>query len=228
MNTNSNDHALMMLPEAVSVGCAPCATGTLERYFDRAGRPISQQFTGAYFDVWPDPNPNAFNADDLFAITCLSVSLPPWSADTLVNSARLSSLLAQVVNEDLADINEEMFESSRWSAAVLMAELQELPGVGLTKASKLLARKRPRVRPIYDSVVAGVLGDHGQFWTSCRDLMRTTISFDGPVSDARVHDWLTVVQRDAAMPTVSALRVLDVLAWMQGTGNQRRCTAHGG
>lgn len=36
--------------------------------------------------------------------------------------------------------------------------LRTVPSVGRTTASKLIARKRPRLYPIYDAVVGNVLG----------------------------------------------------------------------
>jgi Family of unknown function (DUF6308) len=53
-----------------------------------------------------------------------------------------------------------------------MNELEALPGVGSTIASKLLARKRPRLRPIYDSVVATVTNTRAQLWEPLRVALR--------------------------------------------------------
>lgn len=48
----------------------------------------------------------------------------------------------------------------------LMSEQQALPDVGPVTASKLFARNRPRLRPIYDDVVAAVTGSH-TLWSRC-------------------------------------------------------------
>ena len=59
-----------------------------------------------------------------------------------------------------------------------MRALRELPGVGATKASKLVARKRPRLRPIWDSVVTIVTGAVEQQW----ELVRLTLRDDACTS----------------------------------------------
>ncbi len=86
------------------------------------------------------------------------------------------------------------------------------PGFSETAATKLIARKRPHLVPIPDSVVTQQLGIvKGRYWLP-------------------LHAWLTaddnanhrhvVELRDAAGlgPEISALRVFDVLAWLVGKG----------
>jgi Family of unknown function (DUF6308) len=89
-----------------------------------------------------------------------------------------------------------------------MNELQTLPNAGPTIASRLLARKRPRLRPNYDSVVSGVttpVRDSGSHcgWHSGRRF-RPAATTPTPSRNG----WLAA--------DVSALRVLDVIAWLEG------------
>ena len=72
---------------------------------------------------------------------------------------------------------------------------------------RLLARKRPRLRPSYDTVVAEVVGS-----TSLWEPMRDHIT-----SHPELHDRLINLREQANLPDeVSALRVFDVIAWMEG------------
>ncbi|MEP7738883.1 DUF6308 family protein [Nocardioides sp. 31GB23] len=81
--------------------------------------------------------------------------------------------------------------------------------VGPTTASKLYARKRPRLRPIYDSVVARVIGTE-QIWEPLRAYLQ-----DCP----DLHGDLISLRTDAGLPdAVSPLRIFDVVAWMEGKG----------
>jgi hypothetical protein len=82
-----------------------------------------------------------------------------------------------------------------------------LPEVGATTASKLLARKRPRLRPIYDTVVARVIGSQ-QIWEPLRTLL---------CAQPELHERLHGLRQQAGLPeAVSPLRVFDVVAWMEG------------
>lgn len=58
--------------------------------------------------------------------------------------------------------------SDDWAGWRLWQTLVALPDIGATKASKLYARKRPRLQPIYDSVVAKVLGTNN-LWEPLRE-----------------------------------------------------------
>jgi Family of unknown function (DUF6308) len=114
------------------------------------------------FDTWDTTGTRAadvdrFTADDLVAVTVLSVDVNPSAAHAFlrVRADAFSDLpTALGPDRDLAD--EVAPLSNSWAGWTLMRELEALPGVGSTIASKLLARKRPRLRPIYDSVVATV------------------------------------------------------------------------
>ena len=80
----------------------------------------------------------------------LSVTVSPRAAHALLAERRdeFAGLLSAVgPDRDLVDEAEPFADDSpEWQ---LMGELRGLPGVGPTIASKLLARKRPRLRPIY-------------------------------------------------------------------------------
>jgi hypothetical protein len=81
--------------------------------------------------------------------------------------------------------------------------LLEMPGVGTATASKLLARKRPRLCPATDKVVIRAAGLPGQTWEVLRFLLR----------DPEARDGLEALRPpDAA--GASLLRLLDVAIWI--------------
>ena len=94
-----------------------------------------------------------------------------------------------------------------WVGWRLWAALMELPGVDATTASTLFARKRPRLRPMYDNVVFSVIRSH-DIWGPLRALLQ---------DDPALHPRLVALHDAASLaPWVSPLRVFDVLARMDG------------
>jgi len=90
-----------------------------------------------------------------------------------------------------------------------MRELNTLPGIGTTIASKLLACKRPKLRPIWDTVVAAVTDARATQWEPLRIALRA--------DDHALHHRLLRLRDAAGLPdSVSALRVFDVIAWREG------------
>src|SRR3954453_22342567 len=89
----------------------------------------------------------------------------------------------------------------------LWTTLMGLSDVGATTDSKLYARKRPPLRPIYDSVVARVFGD--DIWELRAQLQ----------TDPGLQGRLTGLRDELGLPEeVTALRVFDVVACMEGKG----------
>jgi len=81
-------------------------------------------------------------------------------------------------------------------------------GVDWVLAGKLLARKRPRLLPVYDKVVRCALGHpRPSFWLALHAALRA--------DDYALHRQLLELRQIAGVPeTVSALRVCDVAVWM--------------
>ncbi|GAB3989019.1 DUF6308 family protein [Nocardioides marmoraquaticus] len=178
---------------------------------DHAGR----AFTGARFDTWDSSrtratSANLITADDLVAVTFLSVEVPAKAAFELLDtsSAEFSALLEEL-GPDRDLVNEKVAWAEDWAGSRLWMRLTQLPDIGPTTASKLFARKRPRLRPIYDTVIADVLGTKS-LWEPLRaELQR----------DAGLHDRLLELRSSARVsPAVSAIRVFDVVTWMIGKG----------
>jgi hypothetical protein len=86
----------------------------------------------------------------------------------------------------------------------LWYEIRSLDDVGRTTTSKLVARKRPRLVPVQDTVTMAALGEPTKFVEPLRKKLR-----------AGLHEQLVELREKSAIPSeVTALRVLDVLLWM--------------
>lgn len=194
------------------------AVAALEAYFIEP-RPDGSGFTGALFDTW-DPSgtrsesANTFTADDVVAVSLLSVDVAPRAAVELLTRQRhrLEELLEEVgPDRDLASVEES--DVAPGSAAWRLSDaLRALPRVGPTTASKLMARKRPRLLPVYDSVIdAHVLSGSGNLWRP----LRAALAAD----NCALHQRLLQLRARACLDeAVSPLRIFDVVAWMDGTG----------
>jgi hypothetical protein len=85
--------------------------------------------------------------------------------------------------------------------------LRDQPEVGWVIAGKLLARKRPRLLPVYDRVVRCAVGRAPPFWFALHTALRE--------DDAALHRQLLELRQAARVPeAVSVLRVCDVAVWM--------------
>lgn len=82
-------------------------------------------------------------------------------------------------------------------------------GMGRTRTSKLIAAKRPRLIPIWDSFVEQATAlDTSDYWRQFQSVLTA--------DDYAVWTWLTDL-RDLATnvpASISNLRILDVLLWM--------------
>jgi hypothetical protein len=140
----------------------------------------------------------------------LSVDIPPrLSAWLLGDGAPLvRSLLEEIpVDEQIGGSDSLLLENG--SAWKLWDQLRNFSDVGRTKTSKLMARKRPRLIPIYDSVVAEALGIERSknTWTLWNEFMK------GPgISDFRED------AHNAGAAHLSDLRIIDIVIWMRRHG----------
>ncbi|MBO4206111.1 hypothetical protein GSF22_08835 [Micromonospora echinofusca] len=123
-------------------------------------------------------------------------------------TTELADLLAQVEpDRDLVDVDQPI--DHNWPAWRLHTALTSIPWIKRTIAGKLLARKRPRLLPIYDRYVAQVTGCEADHWQPLRRAL---------LADDRALHHRLLRSRDAlGLPAeVSALRMLDVICWMEG------------
>jgi hypothetical protein len=208
------------LPDALSTPDDDRALDHLTTYYGLDGRP---QYTGAYFDAWGDAQEeDRFTAEDLVAVSFLSVFVPPMAAHRLlqIEADRFSDLLT-AIGPDRDLVTETRTIDETWPARRLNAALCGLPGIGPTIASKLCARKRPRLVPIYDSVVAQVTNAYDRQWEPLRTALQTV----SPGGQRTLHQRLLDLRERAGLDErISAIRVYDVVTWMEGKSNRLAST----
>jgi hypothetical protein len=101
-------------------------------------------------------------------------------------------------------------EAAIRAATVLHQRLDKLDGVGPVIASKLLARKRPRLVPIHDRHVLRVLAPPpNQFWVTLADALRE------PSLRSEIERL-----RPVGCESPSPLRLLDAALWMRHSASR--------
>lgn len=201
------------LPPPLTADSDDDAVALLRKYFGETYLD-ARCYTGAFFDNWApkhrEADVNKFTADDLVAITFLSVNIDARGARELLlnRAARFTDLLESVgPDRDLVDESQALTDDDPiW---LLEEELRSIRGIGRTKATNLMARKRPRLIPIYDVVVGQMLNTRNRH----RDPIREALRADGGALNSR----LLSLRSKAGLPdTIGILRVLDVVSWMHG------------
>lgn len=188
------------------------AAGLLRAYYGPrldGGRP----FDGRYFDTWRPGPPDTFTAEDILSMAFLGVTINRRAFLTILAPSpdnRFNALLAKVPDRvDFWDAGAPAASSAQWQ---LYDMLRGLSGIGPTKASKLLARKRRHLIPIRDSVVARVLDLRKPFWAPLY----------GASQEIDLRARLAAIKARAraegvALPdNLALLRVFDVVVWMSG------------
>lgn len=204
------------LEELLAPTGTSAAVEALRTYF--TPRPAGR-FSGAHFERLGGGGDRPgvayeFTAEDLVAVATLAVNISGEAAIEILETrrARLHELLRAIpTDRALADLTAEEVGPA-WPVRDLYRELLSVDSIGETSATKLLARKRPHLVPILDSVVTDELGIiKGNYWVP-------------------LHAWLTAEERAAHSrldqlrataglgPEISVLRVFDVLTWMTGKG----------
>ena len=192
------------------------AAALLRRYF--TPRPVGR-FTGAHFErrggSCDRPEvADEFTAEDLIAVSMLSVTVVGDAALEILatRQRRLHEMLRAIPTDvALADLPAADLGDD-WPVRPLYREILAILDVGETTACKLLARKRPHLVPILDSVVTQELSIvHGLFWLPLHDWLTA--------DDRANHLHLESLRSRAGLgPDISVLRVFDVLTWMTGKG----------
>jgi len=170
---------------------------------------LSQNYNGRMFERFGDggDRDDVFTAADLVGVQALSVRVSPEAAYAVLHgppALELADHLSAIPRDvDLGSPQARRQVGAEAAAARAWDRLVQLPGVGWVTASKLLARKRPRLLPVYDQVVKCALGSPGNFWISLHDALATpdVISALKPL-------------HQQAPARVTPLRVLDVAVWM--------------
>lgn len=176
--------------------------------------PPETKFAGRLFDELKFNKPNVVEASDLVAVSLLDVRFGANAVKKLLEEEFLNQELGEIpTNQDLWDVSEDVLTNLENT----FLKLKELDGVGRTKATKLLARKRPRVAPISDSVVENFYGlREWEYLRPLRRLLGSNSSYVKQIKDL-------IEPQIGNAPTV--LRILDISIWMTSSNSRaaRNC-----
>ncbi|MDG4795444.1 DUF6308 family protein [Micromonospora sp. WMMD1082] len=171
--------------------------------------------------------------DDLYAVEALNVQVP-----FAVGIELLDGQLGRDISTHLREIpaaaelgspgaRELVADGAHADRAWrLLNNRSETTGIGWVIAGKLLARKRPKLIPVYDSIVRCQFGAPKHVWTRLHDQLADN---DGELRTALAAVRATVGVNDH----VSVLRVLDIVLWGRHVDQHRRdrpttCPQRGG
>ncbi|WP_019159041.1 DUF6308 family protein [Brevibacterium senegalense] len=186
-----------------------------------------EPYTGAYFNTLAaeETDPNRFTAGDLYALRCLAVDVPVKVGICILETHAddVNALLRQIPSDiALADVTDEEYDSllgidspawQLWRRLRAGDEGMTRWGMGPTRVSKLMARKRPHLIPIEVSVVNRVIGSNARnSWHE----WRTALHSDREA----LHELADEVRSAAKRPDLSTLRALDIVQWMKGKSDQ--------
>lgn len=189
----------MTLTQRIDEVIASPANQLLADFFDPEG-----PFAGSTFDELGENPPQSIAPADLVAVSLLDVRFEPRAVRAMLqtDSSSLSELLSAVpVDVDIWDAEDHHLDA----AAELFRALDAYAGVGETKASKLLARKRPRLLPVIDSVVRKGLPLGSEPARELRDSL----------SHPPRRRALEALRPDGVSHLVSTIRLLDAAVWMR-------------
>lgn len=211
------------------------AVRLLVEYFTRSLPTGELFYSGAHFERLGGGGDaehvmNRFDGNDLVAVTTLGVSLKPHGAVDLLTDpgehwGRLLSLIP--CDARLEDPQSDALMEEGGPVRELwtrLADKQRYPGKpagsGPVVAGKLLARKRPRLVPVYDSRVKQLFErpktDHS-FWAALAAALRA--------DDGAFRERLIRLRDEAGIgEDIGVLRVFDVIAWMHQGERERMST----
>ena len=185
------------------------AKSSLEAYF------FINAFTGSSFETFIGNDLDNFTAEDIVAVSMLSVKIPPSASRWILKTGRedLSELLSKI-EPDLPIGHPDANLTEGRDAWNLRKMLILLWGVGPTTASKLLAAKRPFLFPIYDQHVAKALQlSPEKYWQPWQEFMRSP-------NGEKASKIIGQMAQSLDKPHLSTLRLLDIVIWMQQHGHK--------
>ncbi|WP_264029290.1 DUF6308 family protein [Cellulosimicrobium sp. SH8] len=200
----------LIVPDVLTPSLRDEAVDHLRRYFAPVGGTTG--WAGSRFERLAGggdrpETADRFTADDLVAVSLLSVNVPPHGAIQLLETRadEFGELLAEIPHDlDLVDV-ESLPDG--WAPHRLWEALRDIHGIGWVTAGKLVARKRPRLIPVYDTVVRAAVKPTASFWDALHAALRA--------DDGALHRHLLSLRDEAGIgDDISALRVFDVVVWM--------------
>ncbi|MSS84981.1 hypothetical protein FYJ24_09435 [Actinomycetaceae bacterium WB03_NA08] len=191
-------------------------------------RPIKDggHFEGGYFDTFPPGkanDPHRFTVEDLLACSLLSADIKANGIVEILidNPDRYTNLLTEIdVSKRFINIPAKAWSSKKYPGRDLYLALASafksggIKNLGETRATKLMARKRPELFPITDSVVRGMtVGPKKKYWTPFSEWLNTDNNYSK----------LESIRAEAGLEDrISVIRVFDVIAWLIGSKKYKR------
>lgn len=202
-----------LLPAVLDQEHTSDAVELLRRYFkaDSSGNPL---FTGAMFERFGGGGDapecaDRFTPADILAVSMLSVDVPAPATLRILDPGQhhLNEVLATLPTDlDLVDADDRPLQ-----AGDRLWTLVREAGVGPVTTSKLLARKRPRLLPVIDTVVKAEVGHprRGDFYRTLQQHLAA--------DHQALHRHLEHLRELAGIgDDISAIRCFDILVWLTG------------
>jgi hypothetical protein len=212
------------LPDILSEENVPKAAKLLRRYYLEEDEKTGLLSTGSSFDGWagrgdtPDVR-DRITDSDIVAVSMLSVTVPAKAAIGLLDpevAAKVTKLLARIpVDIKMSDLDPEKAQThlGKGSPAYDLWHILRADGrwgIGATIASKIMARKRPHLIPIWDDIIGQVIGKRSSRdqWLNWHNLLT-----DG----SGLPDRLQRIHKESEVPQdLSELRIIDAILWRHG------------
>lgn len=213
----------MDLPDILTEERVEEAAELVRRYYLVPDKKTGLLGSGSQFDTWAPEDaaahPNEITDSDIVAVALLTVSVPGKAAMGLrAAKDTIGKLLAQIppdldlhnvpADKALTTIGKDSPAHKLWY--VLVGDADAKWGIGATVASKIMARKRPRLIPVWDTVIGHVIGKRSarDQWMNWYGLLTNETGL--PDRLERIHKLSTVEE------PLTHLRIMDVVLWMYG------------
>ena len=180
---------------------------------------FGDNFSGAEFDRYGSNAKNGITSDDLIAVTMLSIpissnqlrGITPKEVCALMNrSDEIGALLRRIPSgpslEQLSGRDFDRYLAPGSPADDLYELILGIIPRRRVATNKLIARKRPALLPVHDTVVRGALGKTDNFWKSWWQALHER---------GDIVDRLKQLRHEADKPHLSLLRVADIVIWMR-------------
>jgi hypothetical protein len=205
--TNERTTAMLLLEGDLLQFLDNNAPGLVSDYFSHAYTGNQFHRLGGGGDVGTAAN--IISPTDLVAVSLLDVTVPGKAALDILGplGQRVTELLTDIPTSVALEDSDESLIASGSPADVLWHELQSLEGMGPTIVSKVMARKRPRLIPIFDSVLKeALLPTEKSYWSRMRNELR----------QSEISSRLREIRSESGVgPEIPLLRILDVCVWMR-------------
>jgi hypothetical protein len=176
----------------------------VERYLDKDNDYAAELFN----DLGGGGTSSSVTEVDLLAVALLDMSIPPRAVRSLIQNAEVREEVAAELRQVPVDlVLWEAEDTHLDSCLAVWDRVRAVRGMGRTRTSKLLARKRPHLMPIWDDVVDAWFGRPRKVWSPLREVLQ----------DEGRREGLEALRPDVdGAASLSTLRLIDIAVWMAG------------